>query len=63
MARAPGSVVALGLVVVGVVVVAGVFYGTSEREGTRPSAPLALQRESAPSTARSAGTSAISRSG
>jgi membrane associated rhomboid family serine protease len=63
MARAPGSVVALGLVVVGVVVVAGVYYGTSEREGTRPSAPLALQRQSAPVTARSAGTIAISRSG
>ena len=62
MARAPSSVVALGLVVVGVVVVAGVFYGTTEREGTRPAPPIALQREMPPA-AGPAGTIAISRPG
>jgi membrane associated rhomboid family serine protease len=65
IARAPTSVVALGLVVVGAVVVAGVFYGTTEREGTRSRAPIAVaDRETATSSAaRSAGAAAIPRSG
>ena len=49
-ARAPMSVVALGLVVVGVAVVAGVAYGTSAREGTRSRGPIAEVRTSVPLT-------------
>jgi rhomboid protease GluP len=46
-ARAPASVVALGLVVVGVAVVAGVAYGTTTREGTRSNGPIAEIRAGA----------------
>ena len=58
IARAPTSVVALGLVVVGVVVVAGVAYGTTTREGTRSGAPIAqLGPAAAERTVRAARTS------
>jgi rhomboid protease GluP len=64
IARAPSSVVALGLVVVGVVVVAGVFYGTTEREGSRPRAPVAAAPREGPATAtRPSGAATISQSG
>jgi len=56
-ARAPVSVVALGLVVVGVAVVAGVAYGTTAREGHSPRPPIAqIRGAAAPQAGHATGT-------
>jgi membrane associated rhomboid family serine protease len=59
VARAPVSVVALGLVVVAVAVVAGIAYGTTTREGTRPSGPIADVRADGPAAPPMSRTIAI----
>jgi membrane associated rhomboid family serine protease len=60
-ARAPVTVVALGLVVVGVAVVAGIAYGTTTREGTRPNGPIAEIRADTPKSPPGSAPIAIER--